>query len=244
MAITLVTPKGTKYREYTKHTNKPILIYYHGAGQRGTDPTVIDNTAFVKIFVAKYGNDYTIVAPQTNYWGWIGDPKKGHDGEDFANYILANYQSDGRLYITGHSMGSPWGIVVRLGAKVTAFVVVAGSSTEYQAVISFAKLHIPARHYHGDADTSENSYTKGKQVCSWYAPENGNVLITYVGKGHGIDGLVYNEPDLSTWMLSKGNPIIVEPPVENPTSVKIEKINATTATIIWSDSTTSNITLS
>ena len=81
-----------KHKEYSKHTDKPLLIYLHGAGERGTDPNIIDRTPFVKIFVPAHKDKFTILAPQqvTNFWGWLGDPKDGHDAVNFIEWAIAN----------------------------------------------------------------------------------------------------------------------------------------------------------
>ena len=101
----MTAPK--KYREYSKHTDKPLLIYLHGAGERGNDSIIIDSVAFVKNFVSKHADRFTILAPQqtANFWGWQGDPNTKHDGVEFIEWAMANYQYDGRVYVTGHSMG-------------------------------------------------------------------------------------------------------------------------------------------
>ncbi len=212
---TKTTILGHKYREYSSHPDKPLLIYLHGFSSNRTTPEQIDNEGFVRNFVSKYKENYTILAPfqPSKYWGWQGDklPAK-HDAVEFIEEILALYTSDGRLYVTGYSMGGvgTWDVLTLMGSKVTAFVVCAGRSDDYNGVRAVAKLKIPGRHYHGDRDNTQNSYAKGKQVTSWYAPENGNILITYYGYGHTDKG--YTEPDLNEWFLSKGKPILPEPP--------------------------------
>jgi predicted peptidase len=219
----MTAPK--KYREYSKHTDKPLLIYLHGAGERGTDPTIIDRVPFVKNFVPLHRDKFTILAPQqtANFWGWQGDPNSKHDGVEFIEWAIANYPHDGRVYVTGHSMGGhgSWDVATIMREKITAFVVSAGRSDNYNGVVSLGQLKTPARHYHGDKDTSENSYSKGKQVCNWYKTGSGiDILTTYTGAGHGIDGRVYAEPDLVDWMLSQG---ISQPPVE-PVKIPVDEI--------------------
>lgn len=207
-----------KHKEYSKHTDKPLLIYLHGAGERGTDPNIIDRTPFAKIFVPAHKDKFTILAPQqvTNFWGWLGDPKDGHDAVNFIEWAIQNYSHDGRVYVTGHSMGGrgTWEVAYIMKNKITAFVVSAGDSTNYAETVALGSLKVPGRAYHGDKDTSV-TYTKGVQACNWYKQGSGiEILTSYAGDGHGIDGKVYSTPDLAQWLLSQGVPKVEEPVID------------------------------
>lgn len=213
-----MTTAPLKYREYSKHTDKPLLIYLHGAGERGDNPSVIDRVAFVKIFVAAHKDKFTILAPQqpaTSWsWGWHEKPEE-HRAVNFINWVQENYQYDGRTFVTGHSMGGhgTWDVATLMGDKITGAVVSAGRSDFYQGVVALGALGTPIKHFHGDKDTSENSYSKGKSVTNWYKTKSGiNVLTTYKGAGHGIDGKVYGEENIAEWFLSLG----VSSPVPEP----------------------------
>jgi predicted peptidase len=217
----MITKTGNlnrNYREYSNHTDKPLLIYLHGAGERGTDPSVIDNVPFIKNFVSKNVDKFTILAPQqtANFWGWLGDPKDGHDAVNFITWALDNYLYDGRIFVTGHSMGGrgTWEVAYVMKNKITAFIVSAGDSTNYQETVALGRLKIPGRAYHGDKDTGV-LYSKGVQACNWYKEGSGvDILKTFTGAGHGIDGMVYSEPDLSDWMLSQGDQTPVKIPAD------------------------------
>lgn len=211
MSVTKTSPIF-KYREYSYLPGAPLLVYLHGHGERGDDPKVIDNTAFVKLFVPKYKDKFTIIAPQqptpSNSWGWHED-KNGHRAVKFIEWLQANYQYDGRTFVTGHSMGGhgTWDVATLMREKITGIVVSAGRSDFYQGVVALGELGTPVKHFHGDKDTSENSYSKGKSVTNWYKNKSGkDVLITYDGAGHGIDGRVYGQENIGDWFLSLGTP--------------------------------------
>ncbi len=214
--ISKVTPYGRNYREYSNYTDKPLLIYLHGAGERGTNPAIIDNVPFAKLFVPANKDLFTILAPQqtTNFWGWQGQPNTTHDAVEFIEWATTNYSHDGRVYVTGHSMGGrgTWEVAYIMKDKITAFVVSAGDSTNYQETVALGKLKLPGRAYHGDSDASVK-YSAGVQACNWYKTGSGlDILITYSGEGHGIDGMVYSTADLSAWFLSHG--VSTQPPID------------------------------
>lgn len=212
------TPFGVNYREFSKHDDKPLLIYLHGAGERGN--TVADlkklgnNVGFIKEFVPKHSDKFTILVPQqhTARNSWDGHPTK--HGSRFVEWAIANYKHDGRVYVTGHSMGGvgAWDVAVALKDKITAIAVSAGRSYDYNGVVDLGKRKFPVKHFHGTADRTENAYKDGQQVCRWYETGSGfNPLVTYEGAGHGIDVQVYRTENLAEWFLSLGKPVVVEP---------------------------------
>lgn len=218
MSITKTSPIF-RYREYSSHTDKPLLIYLHGAGERGDNPSVIDRVSFVKSIVAQHKDKFTILAPQqpaTSWsWGWHEKPEE-HRAVNFIKWAQENYQHDGRTFVTGHSMGGhgTWDVATLMGDKITGAVVSAGRSDFYQGVVALGALGTPIKHFHGDKDTSENSYSKGKSVTGWYKQKSGkDVLITYKGADHPIDGKVYGEENIAEWFLSLG---VSNPPVPDP----------------------------
>jgi poly(3-hydroxybutyrate) depolymerase len=232
------TPFGRAYREYSAHADKPILIYLHGAGERGTNPDVIDRVGFVKNFVPANSENFTILAPQqtSNYNGWIGNPfDEKHDDVEFMLWARENYSSDGRLYLTGHSMGGEgvWKTACLYPDIITAFVVSAGGGYNYNLTRNLGAIGLPGRSYHGDKDTSQNSYSRGVQAVNWYKAGGGaDILTTYAGAGHGIDSRVYAEADLASWMLSQGTPGTPAPApeeeiIDNPTI----RLNVTTGVL-------------
>ncbi len=239
MPTSLISGQGRKYREYSKNPTKPLMIYLHGSGQLGSDPAVIDAVGFVTKFVSKFAAEFTILAPQQtlSYTGWQGAPQTVHDAVEFIQWAMEEYDYDGRIYVTGHSMGGQgtWDVATLMGAVITAFIAVSAHSDNYQGVKAMSLLHIPAKHYHGDKDNSIHSYAKGKQTCGWYKPENGDILNTLVGQGHGIDSIVYNDDNMAAWFLSKGAPIVVPPPVDERVDiVKVEK-KISTGKIVFTD---------
>jgi predicted peptidase len=219
--ITKTTSFGRKYREYSDNPDKPLLIYLHGSGQRGSNPLVIDSVPFVTIFVNDHKDKFTILAPQqsSEFFGWQGAPNTKHDGAEFVEWAIENYSHDGRVFVTGHSMGGhgTWDVATILREKITGFVAISGRSDNYQGVLSLGKLGTPGKHFHGQNDNATGAtYAQGVQVTNWYrsgAQAASSILVTYPGLGHNIDAKVYTEENLHTWFLAIDPP--EDPPVNN-----------------------------
>lgn len=212
---------GIYFREYSNHPDKPLLVYLHGAGEKGNtlaDLSKLNNVAFVKYFVPKYKDQFTILCPQqvTARSNWDGHETM--HGSRFIGWAMDTYKHDGRVYVTGHSMGGrgTWDALATHKAKITAAVVSAGNSLNYQGVSEVGKLKIPVIHYHGSKDTAipySNPYSgSGTQVCKWYKNASGiDPMITLEGQGHGIDGIVYRDKNVGEWFLQQGTPNIPQP---------------------------------
>lgn len=222
---------GIYFREYSNHPDKPLLIYLHGAGEKGNtlaDLSKLNNVAFVKYFVPKYKDQFTILCPQqiTARSNWDGHETM--HGSRFIGWAMDTYKHDGRVYVTGHSMGGrgTWDALATHKTKITAAVVSAGNSLNYQGVSEVGKLKIPVIHYHGSKDTAipySNPYSgSGTQVCKWYKEASGiDPMITLEGQGHGIDGIVYKDKNIGEWFLQQGTSNIPQPVPEPEQEGKI-----------------------
>lgn len=214
------TSFGLHYLEYSKHNDKPLLIYLHGAGEKGNtlaDLGKLKNTAFAKYFASAHADKFTILVPQQHTARNSWDQHETRHGSRFVEWAMQNYKYDGRVYVTGHSMGGvgAWDVAVALKDKITAIAVSAGRSYNYNGVVDLGKRKFPAIHFHGTKDNSENNYASGEQVCRWYKTGSGkDILVTYDGAGHGIDGRVYKDEQLDQWFLSHGEPVVTIPEPE------------------------------
>lgn len=229
----LTTSFGLNFREYSYHPNKPLLIYLHGAGEKGNtlaDLNKLNNVAFVRYFVPAHSDKFTILCPQqiTARSNWDGHSTM--HGSSFVGWAMENYSNDGRVYVTGHSMGGrgTWDAVCTHKDKITAIAVSAGNSLNYGGVVEVGKLQIPAIHYHGSKDTSipYSGTSSGQQVCRWYKEgSKREILVTFDGMGHAIDTRVYRDEKLHEWFLKHGTPSIPAP-VPAPTPVPEPKEEA------------------
>lgn len=159
------------YMPENRDANKkyPLIVFFHGAGQRGTDNKdqliygVHDILAY-----SKDSNDPAIIivpqSPKNNQWvnvPWNGDshvmPEKPALPMkltiDLMKDIMLNQSVDkNRIYVTGLSMGGfgTWDILQRMPHIFAAAMPVCGGGDANKAEII---KNVPIWAFHGDKDT-------------------------------------------------------------------------------------------
>lgn len=238
----LLSNTGLYYIEEYR-PGKPLLIYLPHSGLKYSRSKSIQwnldrlraDVGF-KLFI----NDerFTVLAPMQfdNYNGYTGNPNTGHDGEKFLREMVEKYVYDGRVFVTGHSMGGQgtWELCAKCPEIVTAAVVSAGHATSYQETIKI-KDQVKIRAYHGTLDRSEESFAEGKQsFINWYKGDLSN-WFPLEGFGHGINGYVYNPAqNVPDWLLKQGAIPVPAPeePIDILTDVTSLKLNSAGELII------------
>ncbi len=216
--------KGDKtllYRQYVPkgaQANLPIVIFLHGAGERGNDNTkqlVHGVGQFIKYSIdAK--KPYVVIAPQCpNGAQWVDTPwaNTSHKiGKCSANMelVLALLEERivtlkvdrKRVYVSGISMGGygTWDILVRRPDLFAAAIPVCGGGDAYKAHVIRT---IPIWVFHGGADTVVPTVRSRQMVSALWQCE-GNVRYTeYPGMGHGSWGPTYNNKEVFDWLTSQ-----------------------------------------
>lgn len=199
----------------------PLMIFLHGAGERGDD----NQAQLVHGLQSMFDDptspvyDSIIIAPQCPVNSqWVLTPWAE------GNYLIYNtpeskelesvcavmdeitdcYNVDtDRVYITGLSMGGfgTWDLLARHGARFAAGMPVCGGGDP-----TYAKLlsRIPIRTFHG----SEDGAVPVNGTRQMYAAirREGGELIDYTefdGAGHGIWGDVYSDRENIDWLFSQ-----------------------------------------
>ncbi len=199
----------------------PLLVFLHGAGERGED-----NTAQLIHGLQNMFNDVTspvydsiIIVPQCpvdSQWAltpWeLGNYDTNAVPESRELEMVcaaidevmefANVDED-RVYITGLSMGGfgTWDMLQRHGARFAAGMPVCGGGDP-----RYARLlkRIPIRTFHGSEDGAVP--VKGTRQMYAAIKSEGGELIDYTefdGDGHGIWDRVYNDRDNIDWLFSQ-----------------------------------------
>jgi len=198
----------------------PLLIFLHGAGERGTDNE--KQLIHMQYFFNDPSSpvyDSIVLAPQCPedsqwvLWPW----EKGNysieetpespgletlcmlidDCRDFYNV------DDDRIYVTGLSMGGfgTWDLLARHGARFAAGMPVCGGGDP-----SYAELlkRIPIRVFHGSEDSAVP--VSGSRQMFAAIRKAGGELIDYTefdGEGHGIWDKVYEDRDNIDWLFAQ-----------------------------------------
>lgn len=226
-AKTFTSSKGTKlnYRiylpkDYDAREEYPLILFLHGAGQRGDDNFSQLKLGINEPFKQTDSEIYNciVVAPQCPTtdkwvnvpdWGYCGyDTTKISESESLSAVVelLENLQStysvDGnRLYVTGLSMGGfgTWDLLVRHPDLFAAAMPLCGGVDYRQA----SKIkEIPIWTFHGQQDETVPCVGTEKMVEE-LEKLNGNCIYTPMpDSGHVIWTEVYAREDVIPWLLS------------------------------------------
>jgi len=186
--------------DYTKEQDKkwPLMLFLHGAGERGSDINKVKVHGPPKIVEGKKDFPFIVVSPQCPDGSWW-DPQQLIS---LLDEIQANYRVDtDRIYVTGLSMGGfgTWDLAQRYADRFAAIAPICGAGNP-AAVRRMGKL--PAWIFHGDKDPTvavENS----DQMYEAMKKAGIEVKYTrYEGVGHDSWTATYNNPELYTWLLA------------------------------------------
>jgi len=182
-------------------TPKPLLIFLHGSGEKGTDLNKVRQIGPVK-YVQSHTIDAYILAPQcpeNEYW----------NTESLYQLIQKvtkeNPIDQNRIYLTGLSMGAwgAWNLAVAHPELFAAFVPIAGYIDRIPMLECCKLSTIPIRMYHGLQDDVVNIYYS-KTMYERLKKCNANVTLD-INKEAKHDSWVpvYNDPKLYEWLLQQ-----------------------------------------
>ncbi len=211
---------------YDGATPYPLILFLHGAGERGSDNEAQlnndangamrllddDNLALQPVFM---------IAPQcpTDGW-WSGGTLLTAIG--LVDQIAATYNIDpDRVYVTGLSMGGmgTWSAVTAEPDRFAAAVPMSGNGDTNPAG---AVAAIPFWFFHAANDGTVGVEGSDNLVAA-LRNAGGSVIYTrYDTGGHGIWPVAYTHPLLFQWFVSqqRGTPSTITPPIlriESPT---------------------------
>ena len=200
------TPKTFGYleylpKEYGKGEKMPLVIFLHGAGERGDDLELVARHGWLKH--VRNGQEYPFVilapqCPQNDYWGCYIESLNA-----FLDTALKEYDVDPkRVYLTGLSMGGTgtWLWSLANPERFAAVLPVCGSGVCWYA----GKLvNKPVWAMHGDADTTVD-WGESVRMTEAIRKRGGNPKLTlYPRVGHNAWDYAYSDPEVIEWMLAQ-----------------------------------------
>ncbi len=182
----------------TSGSPQPLLLFLHGAGERG------DDLERVKVYgppkMVEQGKDlpFIVVSPQCPTDGWWSVEALGAllDEVEQAHRVDLD-----RVYCTGLSMGGfgTWALALRFPNRFAAIAPICGGG-QVHAVCNIK--HVPVWAFHGAKDAvvplkRSEEMVEALQQCG------GNVRLTvYPEAGHDSWTETYAIPELFSWLLS------------------------------------------
>ncbi len=207
--------------DYSEGKTYPVLLFLHGAGERGSD-----NEAQLKNVIQKLFDDPTspvyqsiVIVPQCPEGEqWVDTPWA--DGNYDIRYveesnelgavlnILDSIQStysvnENRIYVMGISMGGfgTWDLLMRHGDLFAAAIPICGGG-DINGVYNL--LDKPIYTCHGDADGTVP--VEGTRELYQSIVEDGGEMITYeelAGYGHNVWDYVAEKEGLMDWLFAQ-----------------------------------------
>lgn len=183
-------------------TGSPLLLFLHGAGERGTDGKA----------VAVHGPPMLLKTPETRKdWPFLTISPQCKPGYCWSpeqllkllDAVEKQYHVDkSRVYVTGLSMGG-FGTWMLLDADAKRFAAAApvcgGGNPDWAKNM----LETPVWAFHGDADGVVPPDGSRKMIDALEKQGSKKAKLTiYPGVGHNSWSATYANPELYTWFLS------------------------------------------
>lgn len=177
----------------------PLIIFLHGAGERGDELSALKAHSIPKIFEENADYPCFVVSPQCKQGSfWTAEI---YQLKKFIDAITEKYPIDkNRIQLTGVSMGGfgTWHLAMAYPDMFASIVPVCGGGMPWNAGV----LTVPIRIFHGDADTVVN-VRESIDMYEALKKTNPNVEISILpGVGHNEWDYAYND-DTIRWMLEQ-----------------------------------------
>ena len=179
----------------------PLLLFLHGAGERGTDLERVKLHGPPKLIAAGVPFPAIVVSPQLPEGTWW----RIHVSELLAllDDIATRYNVDqDRVYVTGLSMGGfgTWSLAAYTPNRFAAIVPICGGGEPYWAK-RFA--HVPTWVFHGAKDRGV-PLNRSQEMVDALKKHGGNPkLRVYPEAGHDAWTDTYDNPELYDWLLQQ-----------------------------------------
>ena len=204
---------------YTPRTQWPVILFLHGAGERGLDglrQTEVGLGPAIRRNPERY--PAIVVFPQASpNTSWTGAP--GTVAMAALDQTLRELSADrGRVYVTGLSMGGngAWYLAYSNPGRFAAALVVCGfleargpfpgfvpPDSNAARVVARGIQKMPVWIYHGAADTVV-PVSASRDIATVLRDQGSDVRYTELpGVGHNAWDAAYGSSEVATWLLAQ-----------------------------------------
>ncbi len=183
----------------------PLLLFLHGAGERGDDPRRLEAHGPPKMIAA--GTDFPaiVVSPQAPAGDWW--TYRVTDLLALLDEMTEAYNVDeDRIYVTGLSMGGygTWALLQAAADRFAAAIPICGGGNAALAGYVPAMRELPIRVFHGDADRVVPAQQSIDMVEALREAGATDIQLTlYPGVGHDSWTQTYGDPALWDWLWAQ-----------------------------------------
>lgn len=177
-------------------TKWPLLLFLHGAGERGNNIELIKKHGMPKVLEDKTDFPFVVVSPQCpeNSWWTL----QLHNLTVFIDNITEQYRIDkNRIYLTGMSMGGygTWHLAMACPEKFAAIAPICGGGMSWNAQVL---KDVPVWAFHG-----------AKDLVVPFA-ESENMVNALIKCGGNVKFSIYPEAEHDSWTETYDNPKLYE----------------------------------
>lgn len=213
-----------KYRlftpaDYDAQKKYPLVLFFHGAGERGDDNTKQLVHGMQDFSSAAVQQKYPcfIVAPQCpNDEQWVNVPwsaaehtmpQKPAKSLQLSLDLLKSLQDEfsidpKRMYVTGLSMGgyATWDIIQREPELFAAAAPICGGGDKAGAKVM---ARLPLWAFHGGSDSAVNPQRSRDMIAAIKAAGGAPKYTEYEKVGHDSWSATYRDPEFYAWLFAQ-----------------------------------------
>jgi len=193
----LYLPKG--YGE-KKEQKWPLLLFLHGAGERGTDINLVKKHGPSKLIEQGRDFPFIIVSPQCPANAWWTEMTDSL--APLLDEVQSKYAVDpDRVYLTGLSMGGfgTWTLACRYPERFAAIAPICGGGEWY---LTYRLKNVPVWAFHGAKDPVVPLRESTEMIEALKRTGGDAQLTVYPEAEHDSWTETYNNPKLYDWFLS------------------------------------------
>ncbi|MBE7044230.1 MAG: phospholipase [Ruminococcaceae bacterium] len=187
-------------KDYDASKQYPLVLFLHGAGERGDDLDIVSKHGFMK-HVRESNKEYPfiLIAPQCpdgKYWGCYTESLLAFL-DDICNTLPIDQS---RIYLTGLSMGGTGTFMLAMAApeRFAAIAPVCGSGIYWNGG---CLVNTPVYMYHGDCDDIV-PIQESVSMLNAINKHGGNAQLKICyGVGHNAWDVAYAGDELTEWLL-------------------------------------------
>ena len=197
-------PLSVKYllflpEDYEKKESWPLMLFLHGAGERGEDLELVKVHGPPKIVETKKDFPFILVSPQCKQGRWW----QPLELTALLDSVVSKYKVDeDRVYVTGLSMGGfgTWSLAAYTPDRFAAVAPICGGGEPHR---TRQFPHLPVWVFHGAKD-GVVPLERSQEMVDALEKHGGNVKLTvYPEAGHDSWTESYDNPELYEWMLQQ-----------------------------------------
>ncbi len=184
---------------YGERDDWPLLLFLHGAGERGDDLELVKKHGPPKLIAAGERFPMVVVSPQcpADQW-WEPWSLAG-----LLDEMVEKYQVDAdRIYVSGLSMGGfgTWALAAHQPRRLAAIAPICGGGEPFMTRL-YPRL--PTWVFHGDQDRVV-PLERSQQMVDALQRAGGQVKFTvYPDVGHDSWTQTYADPQFYQWLLEQ-----------------------------------------